>query len=818
MLHGDFRYTLRKWRRKRVETATLIVTLAIGIGLPATIATLAYAVQWGARPGVYDPETLAWVVRTDKRNVGWAKDLSYPEYLAIRDRGRGLFDRVTAQMRTRARLEFKGEIDLAYGDVVAGQHFEVLGTRPALGRFFSADAERAEVTLAHVVLSWRMWKRLGSDPALVGKTIRMNGKSFTVVGVTQAGFGGLEVLNPADFWIPIGAIRLVDPKSVLLETRLLRDLRVTARLRPGVTVGAATAFVESVFAQLAVEFPQFYPGMSAEVVPIRGGAHPDVPGSAGRVFRAVFVVSCLLLLVVCVNVAGVLGAASLSRHHELALRMALGASRSSIVRQTVSEGVMLALAGGTIGLALMFAAPQVFGAVIPLDESIIENGITVYPAAIAFSVGLMVLAGTLAAALPAVIAARASLAAVLQQHGPAGRQASGRFRGFKPLLVVQIAIAFAFAASLVPAARAIRDEEAHAFGLPNPDATLFASVRMSKPDSNSGADSFAALRNVLVNTEGLTDFTLAGATRWGDQAIRLPIWESSLGTSELTRRVIDVTFIDERFTALTGKVLVWGRDISAADRRGAPLVSLANEAAATLLRATAAGPTMDLRESSPSGRLIRIVGAVRDRRIGGGPGGDVPRIYLSLAQFTDLVDQVELLARAPRDSRHAAARLRNELARLGAEALEVEPTTVAAVMRDRTAEFRTGVSLLLVASAGTLLLAALGIYAQVHSTVRARTREIGIRMAIGARPGRIVRLMLRDSALALSLGLLLGGWSAPWLQHYVLPDANHAIVATPQTWMVASLGVVGVFVLSVLGPTRRALRIHPASSLREDLG
>lgn len=196
MLLRDVRYIFRKRRRQPVETAALILTLAIGIGLPATIATLAYSVGWGARPGVDDPDALAWVVHTDKRSPGRALGLSYPEYLALQERGGDLFDGVTGQMRTRARLEFGGDVRLEYGDVVAGRHFEVLGARPALGRFLSADMERAEVSLALMLGGWSaQWLQLYILPD-ANQAMVLTAQTWVFAFLGVAGVFVLSILGP----------------------------------------------------------------------------------------------------------------------------------------------------------------------------------------------------------------------------------------------------------------------------------------------------------------------------------------------------------------------------------------------------------------------------------------------------------------------------------------------------------------------------------------------------------------------------------------------------------------------------------------------
>lgn len=806
----DVRHAARHLSRTPVFTLGAIALLAVGIGANTVVFTAADALL--LRPPPFDrPEEVVYVYQDS--DDGQPSSNSFP---AFRDMAQSdAFAAVAATSSANVAWEREdGPVDAAI-EFTTSAYLNVLGMNVRLGRWFLPEDDRVGSAPVAVVSepTWRT--RMGADPAVVGSTVRLNGQPVTIVGVGPDRLGGTYTPVVSDFWLSISATPVGGSFRVAnLDRREDHWYDVRARLAPGVTVEQAQATMDGLARSLAEAFPDLNTGRDITV--FRSTDVRVHPGADGALFSSAGVVTAIvltLLLLACANLANLLLARGMGRSGEMAVRRALGAGTGSVVRLVLVEALLLSAAGSLLGVLLArwgLSALQALPLPYPLSATLdlrIDARVGV------FVVALMALTGLLSGLAPAIRSARQSLAGALraeQRGAPTGR---GTVRLRNGLVAVQVggSLVLVLAAGLL--ARSLAALQDLDTGI---DAERVAWVRTSFGQAGlDGAGAAVALDETLVRLGALPGVTAAAA------ASRLPAQPS--GTT--TTLVEDYTppsgtgAIELAFTSVTpayfetvGLPLLQGRLLADSDGPGTDRVVVVNEAAARTFWGAADPIGKRLRSQSQPDLYRTVVGVVGDAPVSGLSDLSRPLFYAPMAQSG--VGSAYLLVRTDGAPDGLLGVMRDEVRAVRSTLPVLAQGTLASHFDAAVAAPRLATRLMSAVSLLAMMLAGLGTYAVVAFGVARRSAELGIRMALGAGQGRVVRMVLRETAgtvlAGLASGVALALFAAPSLEPVLFGVAP----LDPVTFVGAVLLLAVVSGVAAWVPARRAARADPLRSLR----
>ena len=817
-LPGHIRHAFRILRRTPFFTATAIASLAIGIGANSAIFSAGNALIFAPTPGIQDMSRLVDIGRST-RGSGF-DTVSYPTFADLRD-GTDVFSGVYA-MRLGPEPMSLGTAEggqRIYAEQVSGGFFDVLGVVPALGAVFHATEERLDVPLRKVVLRHAFWRRqFAGDPGVVGRHVVLNGDDFTIVGVAPEGFEGSTVFTP-DVWVPLTAFAGGMPRPEMLRQRTAQWLVMGARLEAGVTIDRARQATAAVARQLVAQYPDVYRDRGLAVV-----AASRVPGHAmaygAPMLGLLLGLTGLVLLVACTNLAGLLLARSTARTREIAIRLAIGASRRSIFGLLMAESVVLAFAGGAAGLTLAVWSRRAIASLVTVLPVPATLAVPIDWRLLAFTAGLTAVTAILAGAIPAWQSTRPGLVADLKADSTSPRHHRTRhlFVGTQvAFCAVLVALAGLFARAVGTAAAvdpglkvdgidvvAINLDLA---GYASPDRPRVAEEIRERLGTLPGVRSAAIGR--LIPLEG---------SRIGLGQLRRPADPTPAG-----RIRADWNSISPGYFSTMDVPLQRGRPFSAADRSGSPDVAIVNErfAAAVWPDLDPLGRTVEMGDFTPGQeatvRTLTVVGVARDSKsqwIGEVIG---PFIYVPFAQHASsevnyFVRREDGLADGAALGGAIRAAVRDYNRNL--PVVRISPLTQHAglgLLPQRAAASVAG-ALGLVA----LLLAAIGVHGVVAHTVVSRTREIGVRVALGADARRIVWTILRQSLVVVAIGAAIGLAASAGAGHLARGLLFGVSPLDPAAFAGAAAVLGAVAALACFVPARRATRINPVVALRSE--
>ena len=816
-LWQDVRYAVRLLRRNPLFALTATVSLAIGIGANTTIFTIANALLFKPPAGVVDPDRLVDVGRS--QNGEGFDNSSYPNYLDIRSRNTVFTDIYAVRFGSEPMsLGGRDGAERIYGELVTTNYFAVLGTRPAVGRVFSRDDSTAPGGAPLVVLSHQFWRRrFNGDAGIVGQTLALNGRPFSVIGVAPEGFHGTTILG-TDLWAPVTMVgELTRRSSALLTSREGVWLLMGARLKPGVTVRQAQAELANIGRALEQAYPRENRGKGVRVV-----SSSPIPGNGAPVaaFLSVLMgIVGLVLAIACANVAGVLLARATARRREIAVRLAIGAGRSRLVRQMLVEATLLFLIGAAAGLALARVMTTLLASMLPTLPVPVDVSLPLDARAIAFTVGLSLVAAVLSGLAPALHGSKWEVLSGLKSDAQGGPE---RLRLRNAFVVGQVAFSIVLVVAAGLFVRALqraadidpgfdpRGIELAALdlslgGYTNETGRVFASELIERVREVPGVQAAALSAMVPLGAGGLS---LGGLSVPG---VRPP----------QGRRYFDADWnvVTPGYFAAMKMTLTAGRDFTDRDRDGAPFVIIVNETAARRWWGThdVVGRTLlqqDTRQGPPSDdRMLTmtVVGVARDSKYR--TLGEEPRPFVYVPIQQQYMPRTTIVARSTHGQR-LAADLRKLLASMNPNL----PIVTAQTFDDYAALglIPQRVAASVSASLGIvgLLLAAIGIYGVTAYMVTSRTREISIRMALGAQPRDVVGMVLRQGmALALigvAIGLVLAAGASRLLGSLLFGVGPADPLAFGGSALVFCLiGLAACYV-----PARRATEIEATQALR----
>ncbi|HSK18917.1 MAG TPA: ABC transporter permease [Longimicrobiales bacterium] len=801
----DARHAVRGFARGPVFALTAILSLAIGVGATTAIFSLVNALLLSPPPGIGEPDRLVSVGRT---NDGSGFDnMSYPNYVDYRGGTRTLSGLAAMQYSPRA-LSLAGPDggEAVEGSIVSGNFFDVLQVRPALGRFFLAEEDRTPRSHPVVVLSHSFWRdRFESDSSIIGRGIVLNGSSFTVVGVAAEGFRGPVVLAP-DLWAPVMAAPLLGMQDGMLTGRRNVWLMAIGRLAPDAGVTQAQAELSTIASRLAQSYPESNLTQGVAVMPM--SLFPgDFQGVVNAFMFFLFALSGLVLLVAGTNVAGMLLARAAARRREIAVRLAIGASRGRLLRQLLTESVLLFLIAGALGVLLARWLLTGLMALVPRLPMQLAIDPQIDVRALSFALAVSLVAGILAGLAPALQSTRPSLVPGLRGEGN-----GSRLRLRSGLLVAQMAFSMLLLVVGGLFGRALVQARSIDPGF-DPRGVQIATLdfRLTNHDSTSGRQFADAL---LERTRTIPGVQMAALARM------IPLDGGSFGLGGIAvagresmredgRWEADWNIVTPDYFDVMRIPLVAGRSFSDADRTGAPDVAIINQTLANLIwDGDAVGQTFTNGE-----RIVTVIGIARDAkyRTLGEPARGF--IYVPLAQR--YFAEMSLLVRGEPGAALAAP-IRNVVADLD----PALPILVSETMEEHTAIglFPQRIALVVAASLGlvALLLSVLGIYGVTAYGVARRTREIGIRLALGSPRERVLGLVLRQGMVLAGAGVGIGLLMTLGVARLL----ESLLFGVPGTDMVALGGAALLLVLAALVaswvPALRASRVDPAVALRSD--
>lgn len=821
-LARDVRYALRGLRRSPAFCAVAVATLAIGIGGATAVFTVVSGTILRPLPAVREPERLVSLERVQPTVV--LDEFGWPEYRDLRAQTTALSG-VAAFNGTSLSMRLRGDTTRAWVSYVSGDFFSVLGVEPMLGRAFETLGDDRLGAPPVAVIGYELWRdRLGASPSAIGTTLALEGVSFTIIGVAPPGFVGAMTLHPMQLWIPATAMPLVARQMIgddFFTRRGVGWARLIGRLAPGRSAADANRELATISARLAAA----YPTDRGKVMRIAGGPGmtSDERDDIARVPRLLSIAIVVLLLIASANVATLSLVRAAARRRELATRLALGASRGSLVRQLTIEAALLAGAGAAGGVllasALVRSAP-----IVDSIPSVSPADLHLSIAILALTVGVTAVTAMLVAALPAWRVAALSPAAVLK-HGTAGA-VQRRSGGQRALVVAQVAASLTLLAAAAIIASGLRRVLTRSPGFDIDgvsEALLQVAIRGYTPERQ-----LAYLSAVLQRASDDPDVERAGLTSTLPPqpfATRLSVFRAGEEPSpaELAGHDFELglrAYVDEvspSLFATMGIAIVRGRGFTSADDASSTPVVIVNRRLAETLWPGEDPIGRYLAWPTPKGdrrpRLL-VVGVAADTRHAALASDPTPGMYVPFAQRPAGNLFLVLRGRGGRDVGAAVFR------RVGRAIDASVPVLVGPTLREGADEEmqpqRTAAAWVGVFGAIALLLAAIGVYGVVAQGVLQRTRELAVRAAIGATPRKLLALVVVEGMRLSTAGLLLGVASVL----AIVPVIAGLFVGVrfADAWgAIPAVAVLGVAMLAACWiPARRAARLDPARVLRAD--
>ena len=828
---GDIRYAARLLVRNPVFTLTAALSLAIGIGATTTIFTVANGLLLRSAVGVTDPGRLVDVTRSKSRGGPGIDPISYPDYLEVRRRATtldGVYGYQLELQPASLRVENTGA-ERVYPGVVTINYFEVLGVPAIVGRTFGTGDGEGAGSSPVVVLSHRFWaRRFDSDPGVVGRTLYLNGYPFSVAGVAREGFLGMTVVAP-DVWVPAPMIAALNPESGgrLLVARGADWMMLGGRLKPGVSRAQASADIAAIGAALAREFPVKYdflpPGLGPADLSFVWSAEPSSPIPSGlRVIVAGFLtllmsIVAVVLVIACANLAGVLLARGVVRRREIAVRTAIGAGRGRVVRQLLTETTLLFALGGIAGLLLARVLTSLLVTLLPAFPLPVNVSVPLDGRVVAFSLGISFVAALLCGLVPALHASKPEVVSALKDDAPAP---TDRLRLRNTFVVAQVAFSVVL---VVTAAILVRDVDRvtsvdRGFDSRQVDV---ASVNLSMAGYTATTGSAFARQLIErvraipgVEAASLSDrqpdpgsmmmggLTVDGVSPPQGQPYFYPNWN----------------VVDSQYFATLRIPLLAGRDFADADRAGSQPVAIIGESAAKRFfpDKSAVGQVVHVHTGnlnvpgSPSSALV-VVGVARDVQI---TPNLAPRLNLYVPMQQKYVSGLTILART-KGPTSAADDIRAVVTSMNPNLPVLVAQTLDSLGRGPV-ETQLRVAATVAGSVGLigLLLAAMGIYGVTAYTVARRTREIGIRLSLGAGRSAVVAMILRQGMTLVGIGLAIGLALSLGVGRMLAAQRFGITAPGAATFVAATMLFVVVGLIACYAPLRRAIRIAAMDALR----
>jgi len=808
----DLRYGIRMLLKNPGFTAIAVLTLALGIGGNATVFSWIRGVLLNPIPAIQKANQL--VALETVMPDGTYRTSSYLDFRDYSEQN-NVFSGMIGFELVPVNMSWTGHAqdERVWGEIVTENFFDVLGVHAERGQTFHAKDAGAVNGDPYIVLGHNLWQRqFASDPNLIGRTIEINRRGFTVIGIAPAGFQGTIVGIAADYWVPMMMQPVVLPGEDL-QQRSPTFVHLMGKLKPGVTIAEAQANISTIAQRLARQYPDSDRGVGMAVNPVwkaHYGAQ-DILFS-GLIFLAV--VALLVLLIACANIANLLLARATARQREIAIRSAVGASRSRLLRQFLIENLLLALAGGAGGalISLWSASLLSFflpGGYLPFGLDVGVNG-----EVLAFTLGLSVLTGVIFGSAPAWRSSSPNLIHSLKEGGRTNSSGSqhGRLRSLLVVSEIVLALVLLVGAGLL--IRSLKRVQTASPGF-NPHHMLLAAFDL-RPNGYTNRSSHAFYDNLLQRIRALPGVESASMEQY------VPLWFYGRGSTRLGVNSIEgYTFRPNEDTDIDFNIVgpgyfstmqipvVAGREFTEQDREGAPPVIIVNESMAKRFwpGQSALGHHIQTWDASRT-----IIGVVKDIKYH--TMTERPESFLYYPSLQEGETASNVIIRSSQNPAALLPEVREEASSINPGVMVLQAGTVSNLLYVSLFSYRTAATLSATLGALGLLLAALGIYGVLAYSVSQRTHEIGVRMALGAQPRDVLRLVLRQGATLVIAGVAIG-IVACFAITRLMSSLLFGVTATdPPTFIGVSILIVLVALAASYIPARRAMRLDPMEALR----
>jgi len=808
LLH-DVRYGSRQLLKHPVFTILAIVSLALGIGANTAIFSLVNTVLLRQLP-VKEPSQLIEVYGSLNNGADFTLQ-SYVNYKDYRDRN-DVFSGLFVYRIVVSSLSHNGSNERVWGFLASGNYFDVLGVKPMLGRAFSPEEDQTPGSHPVAVLSYPCWqKRFGADPAIVGRTILLN-KYFTVIGVAPKGFFGTEVAYAPEFWTPITMAKVIEPGSRWLDSRDSDNLFMIGRMKPGVTRPQVKAAMDAITLQLGKEYPAENEGRGIMLSP-PGLFIPSIRDASITFAGVLMVIVGLVLLLACVNLANLQLARATGRRKEIAIRLAVGASRGRLVQQLLTEGVLLSLAGGALGLLLAAGINKLVGGIkLPTDIALVFD-LRLDWRVMLFALALSIFTGVVFSLLPALQSSKPALVPSLKDDAKLGGFRRSRLRNSLVVAQVSLSLVLLICAGLIVRSLQAAQKMRPGFDTQNAVAISF-DVGLQGYDETKGR---AFQRQILeraraipgVRSAALTS-SLPLALNYNSAGVYLE-GQPATGVSNLPLCI--PTSVSPGFFDTMG-ILFRGRDFAENEDKKESRVAVVDEIFATKFfpgqdpigkRFNFSGP------KDPFWEIIGVAGSVKHNSL-----AETPQPGVFRPQFRDYDTVVTLVARTQGDPRSVIAALRKEFQAMDPTLPLYDIKTLTEHMKIPLFPARMAANVLGSFGVLALVLAAIGIYGVMSYVVAGRTREIGLRMALGAQLRHVRQLILGQGMILASIGLAVGLAVVFILAQFLTSMLYGVSPADPITFIAITFLLAAVALVACYIPARRAARVDPMVTLREE--
>jgi predicted permease len=831
----DIRYGLRGLLKRPGFTAVAIITLALGIGANTAIFTLVNAVMLKSLP-VSNPEELVLFNESssegtsmeDSPRTGVWRRFSNASYQYFRNHNESFQDLMAFRSGEsplsvrQTGTDTNAPAQKARGHLVSGNYFSVLGASPRRGRALTPEDDKPNAQPVAVISNGYWERELNSDPAAVGKNLILNGTNFTIVGLMPPEFFGERVRRSPDFWLPLAFHSQIELRPSYLNDNQAYWLMFMGRLKPGVTIEQAQTNVnftlrqfltEQAGSQLTEERQRGIQNTSVSLAPGRGGIS-GLRLRYSKPLRMLMAIVGMVLLISCANVGSLLLSRAASRKAEISLRMALGATRRRIIRQLLTESLLLAVVGGVFGIVLSH-----WGVKLLVSLVIPDSPIDTHPdlRILLFTTGVSIVAGLLFGLAPAIRSSQSDLASAMKEKTRTG---AGRLRLnlSSALVVIQVALSMVLLTGAGLFARSMLNLQSEDVGFDRSSVLLVGvDPRLAnyKPAELSSLyqqlfDRLSAVPNVK-SVSMATYAPMSGSNR--TSSIKVQGYTPVPGEDTTVQDLL----IGPNYNASLGVSLLQGRAIGVRDTPASGRVAVVNETFAEhyFKDQNPIGRMLTFDDETDKGAYLEIVGVIGDVKSSDPREQPQPAVFRPILQIQDdAAYAVSFIVRTVAEPSNLAPVARSAITQIAPQLPITEVTTLNQQMRERLLQDRLITQLVSFFGVLALLLACVGLYGVMAHAVARRTNEIGIRMALGARGNNIVWMVLREVLTLVIGGLLIGLPTALFAARFVSSQLFGLKPSDPVTLVAAAVTLTVVALLAGFVPARRAARVNPLIALR----